>query len=425
MAEKKTFNYEREQASRENFEKVNSELKDKSYLSYEDEISFSNEREEARNKILGHNHNNKNERRVPLFVSGKKDVIKYGIENIAGNFALGNINKKNFDEAYAIKTFENFSEDEVHDYSSLTKMQYDISNYKEGKKIPLKSNYTVLESQIGSDEGMNALVLRNERSGKIDIMFQGSIGTFAGSAKNASEEFKKTRSGKSKNKVDWNGNNYKSIKQTTPSQKEALEFTDEMIRKYGKENIEALIGHSKGGGEALYVASHLDLKAFLVDPAPVYDIGPYVTNGKIIMSMDKRNALLNQAVKAKDGFYISNNRFTTNSRSRDLYSRIPVIVGEGENRNGVQDYHNPSVTSVVQNFIAQKESARTILASSAKKEREKNAEADNKIKENLSTRDIESIKSRKGLEAENVLTISSKKTPSPISGSSSQKSKIR
>ena len=118
------------------------------------------------------------------------------------------------------------------------------------------------------------------------------------------------------------------------------------------------------------------------------------------MSMDKRNALLNQAVKVKDGFYISNNRFTTNSRSRNLYSRIPVIVGEGENRNGVQDYHNPSVASVVQNFIAQKESARTVLASSAKQE--KNAEADNKIKENLSTRDIESVKSGKDLKSENV-----------------------
>ena len=41
-------------------------------------------------------------------------------------------------------------------------------------------------------------------------------------------------------------------------------------------------GHSKGGGAAIYVASHLNLRSFAIDPAPVARVGENITNNKFL-----------------------------------------------------------------------------------------------------------------------------------------------
>lgn len=57
-------------------------------------------------------------------------------------------------------------------------------------------------------------------------------------------------------------------------------------------------GHSKGGGEANYVASVLNLKSFTVDPAPCEKYGMYLNNNKFLSIVPNNGrGTLTEAVK--------------------------------------------------------------------------------------------------------------------------------
>ena len=82
---------------------------------------------------------------------------------------------------------------------------------------------------------------------------------------------------------------YESNENGTPLHyQEALELAKRVQNEYkdGKggynKGLTRVSGHSKGGGEAIYTASHLNIEAIATDPAPVNNPGKYLYNNKII-----------------------------------------------------------------------------------------------------------------------------------------------
>ena len=60
--------------------------------------------------------------------------------------------------------------------------------------------------------------------------------------------------------------------------------------------IDGVNGFSKGGGEAMYVASRMNIKAVVIDPAPVINPGMYISNNKILAVIPNNgNGMLNRA----------------------------------------------------------------------------------------------------------------------------------
>ena len=95
-------------------------------------------------------------------------------------------------------------------------------------------------------------------------------------------------------------NGYESNENGTPLDYQvALKFAKEIQEEYknGKDGFKGLSrvsGHSKAGGQAIYIASHLDIEAIAVDPAPVVNPGKYLYNDKILALVPgEGNALLN------------------------------------------------------------------------------------------------------------------------------------
>ena len=98
---------------------------------------------------------------------------------------------------------------------------------------------------------------------------------------------------------------YESNENGTPLHyQEALELAKRVQNEYkdGKggynKGLTRVSGHSKGGGEAIYTASHLNIEAIAVDPAPVNNPGKYLYNNKIIRVVPE-NGLLNKKINNK------------------------------------------------------------------------------------------------------------------------------
>lgn len=172
------------------------------------------------------------------------------------------------------KKTENYSEKEYKE-AFLEKKFYDTY-------VPLNEEYKDKKT------GVIAWAFGNKKTGKVEIFYGGS--------NHPSKILSDRITG-----LDWT-NDIRSTIQTPPNYKVALEIAKEINSKTykidGKEfsGVEGVNGFSKGGGEAMYVASKLNLKAVVTDPAPVINPGNFINNNKIIAIIpNDGNAMLNKA----------------------------------------------------------------------------------------------------------------------------------
>lgn len=245
-----------------------------------------------------------------------------------------NINGKNID--MAINTIKNFDIDEIENkigvierFNSGTEiMKYfnDLKNkvdveYISNETKKFLENYEILEEpEIDLESGMTALVIGNRKTGNVEIIFGASqdpgrifekdkpvrLENFQGSEK-LKKYIEKGENGKYAWK-DWSGNT-KSSYATSGSQKASLEYAKYIEEKYrnghnGYITLVATNGHSKGGGAAIYVASHLNLRSFAIDPAPVASVGDHITNNKFLTIVPHNgNGVLTTAERVKGTDY--------------------------------------------------------------------------------------------------------------------------
>mgnify|MGYP000957294271 CR=1 FL=1 len=174
-----------------------------------------------------------------------------------------------------------------------------------------KEEFEILDI-VKTKSGMNAVVLGNKNTKGVEIIYEGSTAP--------TEILKKG----GQVLQDWNNNGggnmrrsrldlmtgglseivkspvkgtlkfalrgmYESNENGTPLHyQEALELAKKVQNEYkdGKggynKGLTRVSGHSKGGGEAIYTASHLNIEAIATDPAPVNNPGKYLYNNKII-----------------------------------------------------------------------------------------------------------------------------------------------
>lgn len=170
------------------------------------------------------------------------------------------------------------------------KEEYSDTRYKDAvieKKfydtyVPLNVEYKDKKT------GLIARAFGNKKNGKIEIFFGGS--------NNPSKIFTDRVTG-----LDWT-NDIRSAIQTPPNYKVAYEFAKKIASQTyetgGKtfSGIDGVNGFSKGGGEAMYVASRMNTKAVVIDPAPVINPGMYISNNKILAVIPNNgNGMLNRA----------------------------------------------------------------------------------------------------------------------------------
>lgn len=268
------------------------------------------------------------------------DVNK-GFENLKIKDAKAEKIKKERDlngtsEKSVFKTLDNFTSDEVemktyfamkfaNDKNKLTALNDDYADYVSGKtdkivnshldnetyKLASKKGEKVAENNTEYKDavvekkfydtyvplnveykdkktGLIARAFGNKKNGKIEIFFGGS--------NNPSKIFTDRVTG-----LDWT-NDIRSAIQTPPNYKVAYNFVKKIASQTyeidGKKfsGIDGVNGFSKGGGEAMYVASRLNTKAVVIDPAPVINPGMYISNNKILAVIPNNgNGMLNQA----------------------------------------------------------------------------------------------------------------------------------
>lgn len=268
------------------------------------------------------------------------DVNK-GFENFKVKDAKAEKIKKERDlngtsEKSVFETLDNFTADEVemktyfsmkfaNDKNKLTALNDDYADYVSGKtdkivnshldnetyKLASKKEEKVAENNTEYKDaliekkfydtyvplnveykdkktGLIARAFGNKKNGKIEIFFGGS--------NNPSKIFTDRVTG-----LDWT-NDIRSAIQTPPNYKVAYNFVKNIASQTyeidGKKfsGIDGVNGFSKGGGEAMYVASKLNTKAVVIDPAPVINPGMYISNNKILAVIPNNgNGMLNQA----------------------------------------------------------------------------------------------------------------------------------
>jgi putative uncharacterized protein (fragment) len=201
-------------------------------------------------------------------------------------------------------------------------------DFKKGKIFRCgKEEFEILDI-VKTKSGMNAVVLGNKNTKGVEIIYEGSTAP--------TEILKKG----GQVLLDWSNNGggnmrrsrldlatsglselpkspvatalkfalrgmYESNENGTPLHyQEALELAKRVQNEYkdGKggynKGLTRVSGHSKGGGEAIYTASHLNIEAIAVDPAPVNNPGKYLYNNKIIRVVPE-NGLLNKKINNK------------------------------------------------------------------------------------------------------------------------------
>ena len=127
-----------------------------------------------------------------------------------------------------------------------------------------------------------------------------------------------------KTQKDWE-NNVESGIIIPPNYEAALKIARKIsIKTYKTENgtykgLECVNGHSKGGGEAMYVASHIKgLRAIVGDLSPVVNPGPYIVDNKILAVIPGNgNGMLNRTQE------IPGSRYST------LYPKTAINEGKG------------------------------------------------------------------------------------------------
>ena len=218
------------------------------------------------------------------------------------------------------------------------------NNFNEGKlKVGMEitigkknraENFKILEIMDKTKSGIRGIAVGNLKTGKVEIILEGSMPPnefFKNPTKvtkhwlnNISGNMRRTSSGLLKGATSLNLPNfsdvYRSNENGTPlDYQEALEFSKKIQNEYknGKDGFKGLVrvsGHSKAGGASIYIASHLNIEAIAVDPAPVNNPGRYLYNNKILKVIPDNEgdfingALLNEVKTNSKGEKISSSR---------------------------------------------------------------------------------------------------------------------
>lgn len=236
--------------------------------------NFKKEEIEAKTEILTHFVNDK--KRIENLMSdlsnNMEEINKALDENVE------NLKTKPSKEELLRKLYkENLKEIE----KEKTKKVLKEINTLENKILYLQryktfgEKYVVIEPvKKDKETNMSYTVIGDKTNGNVEIVFNGS----------------------GVNVKDWNANIWLYFKGKSLNQEAALKVAREIKEKYSTpvtvkcldgeirtfKELTTVNGHSKGGGEANYVASHLDLKSFTIDPAPCEYYGKYLNNDKFL-----------------------------------------------------------------------------------------------------------------------------------------------
>lgn len=294
------------------------------------------------------------------------------------------LNGKNID--MAIKTLKNFDSRDIdakiavmQRFNNSTEVLEDFKNLKNGK-IDFKNrdlkkfleNYEILEDpHIDLKTGMSALVIGNRRTKNVEIIFGASQDPSHMFDKDRPKELKdfegneilkeyieKGKNGKYTRK-DWE-NNVASAAMTSGNQEAALEFAKEVKKRYETEHkgymtLTDVNGHSKGGGEAMHSASHLDLRCLTIDSAPDINPGRFINNYKFMSVVPGNGNATLTTVEKIEGTEFHTLKFKVGTHGKGAYKTsntlaIPVEYNTKREELIKERYGNSFALNFVQHY---------------------------------------------------------------------------
>lgn len=229
-----------------------------------------------------------------------------------------------------------------------------VSKYHENI-VNLYDNYEILEEHTDEKTGMTAYVLgeKNKPAGErgVEIFYSGSI-NFNPADPNSMK--------------DW-GNNAASSVMVPGNYEAALRFADQVNARYSNgykgynKGVVGVNGHSKGGGEAMYVGSKRGFKTLLIDPAILVDPGKYVDSGKILsIQSGNGNSSLNKVERSlgSDFYTLKQKAGVSEGKGVKKTSTITALpVPSSDRGKGVFKDHFPDIEASVEQFEKMKEYA--------------------------------------------------------------------
>ena len=236
------------------------------------------------------------------------------------------------------------------------------NNFNEGKlKVGMEitigkkdraEKLKILEIMDKTKSGIRGIAVGNLKTGKVEIILEGStppdkffenptkvtkhwLNNIPGNMRRPTLDLLKGAT--SPNHIPDLTDLYKSNENGTPlDYQEALEFSKKIQNEYknGKNGFKGLVrvsGHSKAGGASIYIASHLNIEAIAVDPAPVNNPGRYLYNNKILKVVPDNEgdfingALLNEVKTNSKGEKISSSRtFGLQKAVENINIKVPI-----------------------------------------------------------------------------------------------------
>lgn len=231
------------------------------------------------------------------------------------------------------------------------------SKLKVGMEITIGSGngekkLKILEIMDKTKSGIRGIAVGNLKTGKVEIILEGSmppneffknptkvtkhwLNNMQGNMRRPTLDLLKGAA--SPNHIPDLTDLYKSNENGTPlDYQEALEFSKKIQNEYknGKDGFKGLVrvsGHSKAGGASIYIASHLNIEAIAVDPAPVNNPGRYLYNNKILKVVPDNEgdfingALLNEVKTNSKGEKISSSRtFGLQKAVENINIKVPI-----------------------------------------------------------------------------------------------------
>jgi len=309
-----------------------------------------------------------NQNRTYSFIEFIKDT-----EGIKSNLESLERNLKKIDSN--LETLKNSGNAQELEKQKREKRKKEVwKNFNESA-LKFSEKYEILEPmKIDNKTKMSYTVIGNKENGTVEIIFGGSSSNF----NPFNKEFGKTMQ-------DWEGNGAAYLLGKSGNQDAALEASREIQKRYsagvefrctdGKTRIfKELVGvngHSKGDGEANYVASVLNLKSFTVDPAPCEKYGMYLNNNKFLSIVPNNGrGTLTEAVKVPTtNAYMM--RQTAMSQGKILKTTTNIVAVPAQNM--IRDKHTTfdadhysSGKSAVENFKIAKESIKEKVSKTEK-----------------------------------------------------------
>ena len=309
-----------------------------------------------------------NQNRTYSFIEFIKDT-----EGIKSNLESLERNLKKIDSN--LETLKNSGNAQELEKQKREKRKKEVwKNFNESA-LKFSEKYEILEPmKIDNKTKMSYTVIGNKENGTVEIIFGGSSSNF----NPFNKAFGKTMQ-------DWEGNGAAYLLGKSGNQDAALEASREIQKRYsagvefrctdGKTRIfKELVGvngHSKGDGEANYVASVLNLKSFTVDPAPCEKYGMYLNNNKFLSIVPNNGrGTLTEAVKVPTtNTYMM--KQTAMSQGKILKTTTNIVAVPAQNM--IRDKHTTfdadhysSGKSAVENFKIAKESIKEKVSKTEK-----------------------------------------------------------